>query len=403
MKRLLHVLGGGPWQVPTVRLAKELGYDVLVTDMYRDRPAYEIADYYEIVDITDWKATLGVAERYRIDGILCDTTDTGVATAAYVAEALDLPGIGLETALNFTDKGRMRERTSAAGCDIPGHFIVHSEMELTEATKVLGFPVIIKPVDSQAGAGVSRVESENQLFPAFLRAREKSRRSGVLIEAYIVGEEYIIDGFMLDGEPHLLGIAHKFPNTDNPTIADRITYSPLYNNPVRRLTEFMNRRVMLALGLQNGIFHGEYRLRGEQVFPIDIAARGGGCMIYTHVLPNISGVNVNQRMIKLAMGESIDIQAETSRAANIEYLQLPMGIIERINGMNEAHAISGIIASYLGVGPGSHIKSLLEKNDRPGYMIAVADTANEAIQRTLDAVSQLQVIMAANNKQLEGT
>ena len=102
--KLLHVLGGGPWQLPTVRLAKALGHRVLVSDMYRERPAYALADEHEVVDITDCEATLQLASRCRIDGIICDTTDVGVVTAAFVAERLGLPGIGHETARNFTDK-----------------------------------------------------------------------------------------------------------------------------------------------------------------------------------------------------------------------------------------------------------------------------------------------------------
>ena len=51
--KLLHVLGGGQWQLPTVRLAKAMGYRVLVSDMHRERPAYALADHKEVVDITD--------------------------------------------------------------------------------------------------------------------------------------------------------------------------------------------------------------------------------------------------------------------------------------------------------------------------------------------------------------
>src|SRR4051794_30917029 len=90
-RKLLHVLGGGLWQMPTIARARSLGYQVLVTDMYRERPAYAIADYHEVVDVSDREGTLAVAGRYRIDGILCDTTDVGVPTAAYVAERLGLP------------------------------------------------------------------------------------------------------------------------------------------------------------------------------------------------------------------------------------------------------------------------------------------------------------------------
>lgn len=44
-----------------------------------------------------------------------------------------------------------------------------------------------------------------------------------------------------------------------------------------------------ALGLQDGVFHAEFVLSGEDVVPIDIAARGGGVMIYTHVVRTSRG------------------------------------------------------------------------------------------------------------------
>ena len=117
--KLLHILGGGAFQLPSLRLAKNLGYRVLVTDMYPERPAYALADYHEVVNITDLEGTLAVARKYAIDGILCDTTDVGVPTAAFVAERLNLPGIGYEVARNFTNKHRMRVLTQAKGLRCP--------------------------------------------------------------------------------------------------------------------------------------------------------------------------------------------------------------------------------------------------------------------------------------------
>src|SRR5690348_15397490 len=96
--RLLHMLGGGQWQVATAALAKQLGYRLLISDPNEDRPAYPYADIIERVDITDREKTLGVAARHGIHGIVCDTTDVGVPTMAYVAEELGLPGIGREVA-----------------------------------------------------------------------------------------------------------------------------------------------------------------------------------------------------------------------------------------------------------------------------------------------------------------
>ena len=102
MSETIHILGAGQWQVPTIRLAKALGYRVFVTDVYRERPGYAFADEHECVDIADLDLTLRTAEQHRIDGIVCDTTDVGVPTMAYAADRLCLPSFGYETAQNFT-------------------------------------------------------------------------------------------------------------------------------------------------------------------------------------------------------------------------------------------------------------------------------------------------------------
>ena len=42
---LLHVVGAGPWQVPTIRRARSLGLRVLVSDGWEERPGYAIVEH----------------------------------------------------------------------------------------------------------------------------------------------------------------------------------------------------------------------------------------------------------------------------------------------------------------------------------------------------------------------
>jgi carbamoyl-phosphate synthase large subunit len=395
--KLLHVLGGGHWQVPTVRSAKALGHRVLVTDAFENRPAFALADWHERADLADHDATLRVAKRYDIDGVLCDTTDVGVATAAYVAESLGLPGIGFETALNFSDKARMRSRTAAAGCSAPRFHLLRSEADLTAAA-ALGFPLTVKPLDNQSGRGVTRVTRAQDLRAAYLAARAKSRLvTEVLAEEWVEGVEYIVDGLVLSGEPALLGISRKTPNALNPTVSDHITYQPLQSEPVHQLLADANRRALAALGLRMGMFHGEYKVRGNEIFPIDLAARGGGVMIYTHVLPAISGIDANRCMIELALGLTPRVQRTLNRAANIEFLRLPFGTVQAIDDIDQALAMPGVLGLHLHIQPGSKVSPAIEKDDRPGYLLAVADSVAEAMQRTAAALARLRITMNADS------
>jgi len=392
--KLLHVLGGGPWQLPTVRLAKALGHRVLVSDVYADRPCYALADHHQVVDITDIDGTLQLASRYRIDDIVCDTTDIGVATAAHVAEQLGLPGIGYETALNFTNKGRMRALTDRAGMVVPRYRLLDSESGLTECAAFVAYPLIVKPVDNQSGRGVSRLLNGDGLKAAYQLARSCSRSGKVLIEGCIEGKEIIVDGFVVAGRPRILGIAHKVPFPDTVTVSSRIHYPGALPAAEFKLIRAATCRTLSALGLRDGVFHGEFMVRGQDVVPIDVAARGGGVMIYTHVVPHVSGVNVNRAMIQQALGEAVGIDPlPVPKAANIEFLSMPPGRIAEIVGVDAAAAVPGVVAIHFNLQIGDEVGPLEHKDRRPGYVVSLADTAAQAIDSALRAKFLLRVRM----------
>src|SRR5579864_6766290 len=207
--RWVHVLGGGEWQVPTIKLAKACGYRVLCTDIYPERPGYAYADDHVVVDIADNVATLEVARRKRVDGIICDTTDVGVPTMAYVAEHMGLPGIGYETALNFTNKFRMRDITSAAGVPNPPFRLVGDRRDLVAAAADIGFPLVLKPVASQSSRGVHVVRTADALESAFTEASRYARNGQVIAEGFLDGTEVTVEGYCLEGEPLVCGISDK--------------------------------------------------------------------------------------------------------------------------------------------------------------------------------------------------
>jgi len=396
--KLLHVLGGGQWQLPTVRLAKALGHRVLVSDMYRERPAYALADEHEVVDITDCEATLQLASRCRIDGIICDTTDVGVVTAAFIAERLGLPGIGHETARNFTDKGRMRRLTAAAGMVVPRYRLLSSAAGLTAAAAEVAYPLIVKPVDSQSGRGVSRLSGPDGLDAAYRLARSCSRSGEVLIESCVDGSEIIVDGFVIAGRPQILGIARKVPFADSLTVSSRIHYPGALPGAEYERIRATACATLSVLGLQDGVFHAEFMLSGEHVVPLDIAARGGGVMIYTHVLPHISGVNVNQAMIERALGEPIRINPlAVPRAANIEFFSMPRGTIAEISGADAAAAVPGVAAVHFNLQAGDEVGPLEHKDRRPGYVVSLADSPAEVIEIARRAISLLRIRMAGDD------
>ncbi len=221
---LVHVLGAGPWQVPTIRRARELGCRVLVTDMALQRPGYGFADLHEIADVSNPEETLEVSKRHAIDAIVCDTTDAGVVTAAYVAEALGLPGIGVDVARRFTDKALMRVACETAGVPQPSFRRAATKQEMLDAIDELGLPVIVKPLDRMAGVGVRQVLSRDDLESLFERTSGSSPSGQLIVERKLSGRECTVEGVVIDGEAFVLAVSDKEHFEQVPTVARRIRF-----------------------------------------------------------------------------------------------------------------------------------------------------------------------------------
>src|ERR687885_395546 len=69
---------------------------------------------------------------------------------AQVRERLGLPGLPVQTAVNFRDKARMKEVLRAAGVPCARHALVTSLGEARAFVGAVGYPVVVKP---PAGAG----------------------------------------------------------------------------------------------------------------------------------------------------------------------------------------------------------------------------------------------------------
>src|SRR5690554_6458848 len=98
MKKKILILGAGFLQSFLIKKAKMMGYYVLAVDKNPLSEGFQDADESAVVDIVDPLACLSFAKTKSIDGVLTAATDFGVLSAAYVSEALQLPGIPYKTA-----------------------------------------------------------------------------------------------------------------------------------------------------------------------------------------------------------------------------------------------------------------------------------------------------------------
>ena len=134
MKKLM-ILGASVLQIPAIIEAKKMGIYVIVVDMNPNAEGFSYADKKIVVSTTDTKRVLEVAKENDIDGIITIASDRPMRTVAKVAEELNLIGIDEKTAVNATNKSKMRDALKKYSVPIPMYFSVDDYEQYLEAIK----------------------------------------------------------------------------------------------------------------------------------------------------------------------------------------------------------------------------------------------------------------------------
>lgn len=392
-KRKLLILTAGRWQLPVIQKARELGLHVVVTDQNPHAPGLGLADACEIVSCQDLEATLAVARKHAVDGVIAEQTDVAVVTAAYVAERMGLPGIGMEAARRATNKFLMREACRSAGVPVPEYRRAVTEKEAIRASEAIGLPVIVKPTDGQSSRGVAKIWQLHDVPERFLRAQAASREGVVLVEELLSGAESSAEAIRIDGKLHLLGICEKTKSPPPFPYDVRLVYPATFSTAVMREIAEVNERVVAALGIPFGITHGEYIVTGKGVYLLELAARGCGAGVASQLIPAMTGFDVIGARIKQALGEPVTPMTITPRHGILEFLLLPAGRIRSIRGVDEARRLPGAVAADYLLQPGDIVGTIENGAQRPGYLLGVGDSRDDVLRLVERAKELLHVDM----------
>src|SRR5487761_863768 len=113
------VLGASVSQIAAIEQAKAGGWRVIAVDGDPNAVGFAAADIAEVVDFRELERVVEIGRRHQIDAVVAISTDRAVPIAAAVAERLNLPTIGTETARVMTDKAAMRIRLQEFGISQP--------------------------------------------------------------------------------------------------------------------------------------------------------------------------------------------------------------------------------------------------------------------------------------------
>ena len=389
-KRII-IIGAGLLQVPAIQIAKDMGLYTIVLDYNKDAPGMKIADYPIIESTRDVDGCVRVAralsKEMGIDGVITVGTDAS-STVAAVANALGLPGNRFEDAYAASNKIRMRERFKKNNVPQPNFFPVWNYDEAVEAYRNLDKPVVVKPADNMGARGVMKVSDEKDVLNAFNRAKSASPSGEVIIEEFMEGPELSIDMLIYNDEIYVTGVADRIIEYPPFFIeTGHILPSALEQEKIDDAINVMKAGIK-ALNLKIGAAKGDIKVTKNGAMVGEIAARLSGGFMSAYTYPFATGVNLIKNAIEIALGNPpSDLKPKWDRVS-VEKAFLPgTGIIESIEGLENAKNIDGVKEIFIKTKVGDILVSPTSNLDKAGNVIAVADTRDKAIEIANKAIN----------------
>ena len=385
-KKSVLIFGVGPLQKSIINRAKLMGLYTVGIDPCADATCKDCVDAFEVVGGQDYEGTCTVVDKYSIDAIVTAATDKPLVMMARIAEKYGFPFYSVETAQWSTDKFLMKQRFIEGGIPCARGRLIHSADEAND----LYFPIIVKPRDNSGSRGVKLCRSMEELQTSMSEALEVSHLDTVLVEEYIEGPEYSIESLHHDGKSEVIQFTEKktteFPYNVELGHIQPANISDENNQKIREIVA----KIGKALNFENCPSHTELKINNRGIFVIETSPRLGGDYITSTLTPLSTGVNLEDELLKISLGEKISPCPQSVQYSGVRFFAFEEGnIIKHIPDANFVKTWPHVVDFSFNLKEGDSVNQITSSLNRYGHLTLVAgnrasiEDAFEKYERTI--------------------
>lgn len=303
--------------------------------------ASRLAGHWQVSDVTDpaqlEAAVRALSERVGAPDRLFGAYEQLQTPLALVRERLGIAGLSSDSAENFRDKARMKDRLRDAGIPVARHRLLASRDDAVAFVGEVGFPIVIKP-PAGAGAINTRRIADAAALESALFAFRPSPADPMLAEEFLRGTEHSIETITINGQSVWHSITDYEPNPlhvlEHPwmqwcTLIPRDVDDRKYDDIRDTVT-----RALAALGMNTGISHCEWFRRSDGTVAIsEIGSRPPGAQITT-MISRATDIDFVSAWVRLMIDGTFDVPAR-KYAVGTAYLRgQGRGAVHEIDGLD---------------------------------------------------------------------
>ncbi len=388
---------------PYVRAAHSLGLEINLAS----QGEWAISSPYSAgidVPLHDQDAALAIlfdlAARQKYDAII-GTDDSTLELAASLAEKMGLQQNPPAAVRIARRKDLSRICLQQAGIKVPAFTVLKVDKYRPVEDPDFGYPCVVKPLALSGSRGVIRADSNENLNTAIQRSlkivseqTDLYEKSHLLVEQFIAGREFAVEGMLSDGRLEVLAMFDKPDPLDGPYFEETFYISPA------RVSTYEQQLIIetvqascAAYGLITGPVHAECRLNKEGAWLIELAARtiGGLC---SRLLSFGTGYSLEELVLANAINLRLTAQVSAGAAG---VLMLPIkeaGVLRRVEGVMKADKLTFIDDIEISLREGHHVLPLPEGASYLGFVFSSAPDADQVEQALREANSLLNPVIA---------
>ena len=331
---------------------------------------------------------------YEPDAVLA-VDDHGLEVAALLREKLGLTGNSVAAMGLTRDKLAFRHWLRAQRFACPKYWPVPHTLDPARIAAQLRYPVVVKARRLSASRGIVRANNINEFISAVYRVREiqgradrESRDMGLVVETFIPGQEYALEGLLTEGKLNVLALFDKPDPLDGPYFEETIYVTPsrLPEATQTQIVAQVARACRLA-GLITGPIHAEMRINDQGVWLLEIAARsiGGLC---GRVLRYALGMSLEEMVLRHALNMPLP-EISASGATGVMMIPIPKrGLYRGVKNLDLARALPHITEIQISTEPNALLLPAPEGGSYLGFIFSQADTP-QAAEHALRAAHSL--------------
>ena len=400
-RKKLLILGSTAETIPLVKTANRMGLVTFVADNRKDSPAKAFAARPVLIDGFDVDSLCALVRDEGMDGVMVGCADILVPVYRELCERTGLfCYIPADQGHVFCNKMHFKEALRAHGLPVIPEYHLDGRF-LEEDLARIEYPVLLKPVDNNSSRGMTVCYDRSDLGDAYRKAMECSRSRTILVEKYMVCDDFTLGYVFRKGKVTVMFTSDRYVNREQKgcgTITAAVFYPSRFSELYFATTHARICRLFEDSKISDGTMSIQGFIQNGEIMFYDPAFRISGGQEYllnrhfcgVDLLEALIGFSLTGNMGKGWLHRDDFWKFDGKCACNLAF-SVKTGTIGGIEGLDEVEAWPEMINVTREHGPGDVIQDAGTAQQNIARVHLVADGKASLAERVKKAQSIVKV------------